>query len=242
MKSRRSFKAALVTGAAKRLGKAIALHLATQGYNIALHYHRSKAEAMKAAQDIHRLGVGCELFACDLANSTEASGLCVKVFQSFPGLSILVNNASVFIPNRFGIHDMGLFDRHWNVNFKAPYILSCAFERQVQNGQIINLIDTHVSKYVTQHADYLLTKKTLAEFTKMSAAQWGPRIRVNGISPGIILPVVNSQNDDRSRRAKGIPLKRVGHPKYILHALQFFLENDYITGHIMNVDGGEGLV
>ena len=232
---------ALVTGAAKRLGAAVALHLAGQGHHIALHYNRSKAEAMKTAQAIDKTGVRCELFACDLSDEKDVSGLVGQVNKSMPNLNLLVNSASIFIPGRFG-QDMGLFKTHWDINFKAPYILSCVFVRLAKKGHIINFIDTNVAKNVTRYEDYLLTKKTLYAFTKMAAAAWGPNVRVNGISPGMILSPVNHPSDDRARRAKKIPLQKVGHPKYIVQTVQFLLDNDYLTGQIIATDGGESLV
>ncbi len=239
--SRRPSKTALVTGAAKRLGHAVALHLASQGYNIALHYHSSKPEAMRTAQAIYKKGVRCELFCCDLADERAVSELLPKVHRAFPNISLLVNSASIFVPNEFGDQDLSLYKAHWDINYKAPYILSCAFARLAKRGQIINFIDTNVVNYQTRYADYLLTKKALGEFTKMAAVQWGPKIRVNGISPGMILPPVN-RADDRKKRAAKIPLQRVGDPKYIAQALQFLLENDYVTGQILVVDGGEALI
>ncbi len=232
---------ALVTGAAKRLGAAVAMHLAGHGYHIALHYHHSKAEAMKTAQAIYKTGVRCELFACDLADEGAVSQLVGQVNKSLPNLNLLINSASMFVPSRFG-EDMDLFKAHWNVNFKAPYILSCAFARLAKSGQIINFIDTNVVKNTTRYEDYLLTKKALHAFTQMAAVQWGPKIRVNGISPGMILAPVGHQPDDRARRAQKIPLQRVGSPKCILQTLQFLLDNDYMTGQIIANDGGEGLV
>ena len=234
-------KSALITGAAKRLGRAVALHLADQGYNIALHYNSSKADAMNTAQAIYKKGARCELFACDLADEGVVSVLLPKVHKAFPGLNVLVNSASIFVPNRFGDEDLTLFKAHWDINFKAPYILSCAFSRLVKQGQIINFIDTNAVKHATRYADYLMTKKAMYEFTQMAAVQWGPRIRVNGISPGMILPPVH-RPDDRKARADKIPLRKTGHPKYILQTLQFLLDNDYITGRIITVDGGEQLI
>jgi pteridine reductase len=233
---------ALVTGAAKRLGHEVALHLASQGYNIALHYHQSKKEAMTTAQAIYKKKVRCELFSCDLGNSKEAIRLLSEVNKALPSLNLLINSASIFIPNQFGAQDLSLFETHWNINFKAPYVLSCEFARLVKKGQIINFIDTNVAKYQTRYQDYLLSKKALAEFTKMAAVGWGPAIRVNGISPGMILPPVNRQKDDRQERAKRIPLKEVGQPQYVLDALDFLLKDTYITGQIIPVDGGEALV
>ena len=137
---------------------------------------------------------------------------------------------------------MSLFKAHWDINFKAPYILSCAFSRLVKKGQIINFIDANVAKHASRYADYLMTKKALYEFTQMAAVQWGPAIRVNGISPGMILPPVNNQPDDRQKRADKIPLKRIGDPRYVIEALEFLLKSDYVTGQILAVDGGEQLI
>jgi len=231
-----------VTGAAKRLGRQVALHLAQEGYQIALHYHRSKPEAMSTAQAIYKTGVRCEFFSCDLADEAQTRKLVPQVFKAFPNLNVLVNSASIFIPNRFSAADLTLFKTHWDINFKAPYILTCEFARLVKRGQVINFIDANVIQYKTNYADYLMTKKALLEFTKMAAVQWGPRIRVNGISPGMILAPVNSQPDDRLRRARQIPLQRTGKPENILQSVKFLLENDYLTGQIIANDGGENLI
>ncbi len=233
---------ALVTGAAKRIGREVALHLAAQGHNIALHYNSSKAEAMATAQAIYKTGARCELFACDLADEAAVRQLIPQVRKAFPNFNLLVNSASIFIPNKLGAQDLSLYKAHWDINFKAPYVLSCEFSRLVAQGQVINFIDTNVVKNRTRYADYLLTKKALAEFTKMAAVQFGPKVRVNGISPGMILAPVNNQPDDRTKRAQNIPLQRVGNLTYICQTLQFLLDNDYVTGQIIANDGGEGLV
>jgi len=233
---------ALVTGAAKRIGCEVALHLAKAGYGIALHYHNSKPEAMVTAQAIYKTGMRCELFSCDLADEAQVLKLVPQVFKAFPNLNLLVNSASIFIPNQFGAVDLTLFKTHWDTNFKAPYILTCEFARLVKKGQVINFIDANVIKYKTRYADYLMTKKALLEFTKMAAVQWGPCIRVNGISPGMILAPVNNQPDDRLKRARQIPLQKTGTPANILQSVQFLLENDYLTGQIIANDGGESLI
>lgn len=233
---------ALVTGAAKRIGREAALHLAKAGYGIALHYHRSKPQAMATAQDIFKTGARCELFCCDLADEAQTLQLVPQVMKAFGNLNVLVNSASIFIPNKFGAADLTLFKAHWDVNFKAPYILTCAFARLVKRGQVINFIDANSVKYKTNYADYLMTKKALSEFTKMAAVQWGPAIRVNGISPGMILAPVNDQRDDRLKRAQRIPLQRTGKPANVLQSIQFLLENDYLTGQIITNDGGETLI
>ena len=233
---------ALVTGAAKRIGREVALHLAQEGYSIALHYHHSKAEAMATAQAIYKLGRCCELFCCDLGDEVQTLKLIPQAFKAFPNLNVLINSASIFIPNQFGVSDLTFFKTHWDINYKAPYILTCEFARLVKKGQVINFVDANVVKYKTKYADYLMTKKALLEFTKMAAVQWGPRIRVNGISPGMILSPVNNQPDDRKKRARQIPLQRTGNPAHILQSVRFLLENDYLTGQIIANDGGENLI
>ena len=234
--------AVLITGGAKRLGQVMAMHLAKQGYAIALHYSASKISAVKTQQAILKLKVPCELFQADLADEKQAVRLVGDVVKRFAGLNLLINSASIFIPNRFGAQNLTLFKAHWNINYKAPYLLSCEFVRLVKKGQIVNFIDTNVTQYASLHQDYLMTKKALAEFTKMSSVAWGPHIRVNGISPGMILAPVNNQPDDRRKRALRIPLQKVGDPRYVLQVLQLLLDNEYLTGQIIAVDGGEALV
>lgn len=233
---------ALVTGAARRIGRQVALHLAREGYQIALHYHRSKPEAMATAQAIHKMGVRCELFYCDLSDEAQTLKLVSQTYKAFPGFNVLINSASIFIPNQFGAEDLTLFKKHWDVNFKAPYILTAEFARLVKSGQVINFVDANVVKYKTKYADYLMTKKALLEFTKMAAVQWGPHIRINAVSPGMILAPVNNQPDDRIKRARQIPLQRIGNPTNILQSVQFLLKNDYLTGQIIANDGGESLI
>ncbi len=240
--AQRKRQAVLVTGGAKRLGAQVALHFARKGYDIALHYNTSTAQARQTAKHIQDQGVRCELFQADLSVESDVRVLFLHVQKAFPSLAILVNSASIFIPNQLNADHMDLYSAHWDINFKAPYILSCLFAKSFKKGHIINFIDTNVSKYTTQHSDYLLTKKALAEFTRMAAVQWGPAIRVNGVAPGMILPPVDRPVDDRLQRSSKIPLKRVGHGAYILKAMDALVENDYITGEIIAVDGGEQLV
>ena len=232
----------MVTGGAKRIGRQVALHLAREGYYIALHYHHSKAEAMARPRPFIKSACAANFFPVTWRMRPKSSSLLAQVFKAFPNLNVLVNSASIFIPNQFGAGDLTLFKTHWNTNFKAPYILTCEFARLVKRGQVINFIDANVVKNKTRYADYLMTKKALLEFTKMAAVQWGPRIRVNGISPGMILAPVNNQPDDRSKRARQIPLQKTGNPRNILQTIQFLLDNDYLTGQIIANDGGENLI
>src|SRR5689334_12034329 len=135
---------ALVTGGAQRIGRAICLTLADRGFNIALHYNHSKKEADQVAAEIMDKGVVCKTFACDLASEKDVLLLLGKARAQFPDLSLLVNNASIFIPSKFERKELKLLDTHWMVNFKSPFILSADFARLCKEGKIINIFYTKV--------------------------------------------------------------------------------------------------
>ncbi len=240
-KKNTSLGTVLVTGGGKRIGKAIAIDLASQGYSIALHHHTSHTEAQKVQSQIKAFGVQCEIFSCDLSDEFQTSRLMKHVHRKFPKLNLLINSASIFEKSSLLKGNLELFNRHLAVNLKAPLILSRDFARICQKGQIINILDTNVVKNKTSHAAYLLTKKALLELTYMSAVELAPRIRVNGIAPGLILPPVNEKNNYLDRLAKNIPLQKKGDPKYIAQSVRFLIDNSYLTGQIIYVDGGEHL-
>lgn len=233
---------ALVTGASKRIGQAIAFTLASYGYNIALHYHTSSTDALKTAELIREAGVRCELFGCDLAHEQETMALVKMVHSQFADLNILVNSASIFKKSRLDAKQVKSLDEHFTVNLKAPFILTAEFARLCKKGLIVNILDTHIRRYTTTHPTYLLSKKMLAELTRMSAVQLAPDIRVNGISPGLILPPSEETQAYLDERAKNIPLKKKGGVEFISMAVEYLLANDFVTGEILTVDGGEQLL
>ncbi len=234
--------AALITGGAKRIGKEISLLLSALGYDIALHYNHSAAEARQTSLQIQSNGVRCETFRCDLSSEKNVSGLISTVKRKFPNLNLLVNSASIFEKSSLIAGSASALNTHFAANLKAPYILSCQFARACKKGQIINLLDTNISKNKTAYSAYLLSKKSLAEFTKLAAVEFAPNIRVNAIAPGLILPPERKNKDYLERLAKRIPLKRRGHPGQIALTVQFLLENDFVTGQTIFVDGGEHLL
>ena len=238
----KSKNAVLITGGAQRIGKAIALALADRGFDIALHYNHSRDEAIDVANQIRPKGVRCEVFACDLQKESQVLLLLEKARKKFPHLNLLVNNASMFLPSGLGRHDLKLLDVHWTINFRAPFILSGEFVRLCQKGQIINILDTKVVKNKTEHLGYLLSKKALSELTKLLAVSLAPSIRVNGISPGIILPPPNKGQSYLDKRAQQIPLKRAGDVRFITLSVEFLLDNEFVTGQTIFVDGGEHLI
>ena len=234
--------AALVTGGARRIGHAIALSLAEQGFDIALHYFESQLEAQTVAKSIRKKGVRCELFRCNLAQEKETLALTVQAATKFSNLNILINNASIFIPSQFHRDDLKLFNDHWTVHVKTPFILTSEFARICKKGQIINILDTNIIRNKTSYVGYLLSKKALRELTQMAAVQLAPQIRVNAVAPGIILPATGKSASYLKERVKQIPLQRQGNEGNITQSIKFLLDNDFLTGQIIFCDGGEHLV
>lgn len=236
-----SRRAALVTGAGVRLGRAIANALAQAGYDIALHYNSSQAAAEEASREFRSHGVRCELFPCDLAKTDRLDGFIHAVTQRLPHLSLLVNSASVYEPGRIADTTIEMLGRQWSVNFCAPLFLMKAFSRYVEFGSIINIVDNKIAYNQFQYAAYLTSKKALAELTKMAALEFAPRIRVNAVAPGVVLPAnVRSENYLEWRKA-AIPVNRLGASADVCAAISAILENGFINGQILFVDGGEGM-
>jgi pteridine reductase len=234
-------KAALVTGGGKRLGRAICLSLAERGYDIAVHYNSSQSEARDTAQAVQALGVNSDAFEFDLSNPEASGDFITRVVKKFPRLSLLVNSASVFENVDFKDVTDEQFDRDFNVNFKSPFFLSQQFCKEQGAENIINLLDTRVSRVETEHFVYNLTKKALRDFTLMAAKALGPKIRVNAICPGPILPPPGMDESYLERVSMDIPLKAPGKPEYIITALNYILDNPYVSGECLYVDGGQHL-
>ena len=231
----------LITGGSKRIGRTIALHLAHYGYSIALHYHHSQKDAEALARIIQTLQVRCDIFEADLENAKNVSSLIQQVRKKFPDLQSLINNASIFEKSTLRTGDIKDFDQEFAINLRAPFILCSQFASLIKEGSIINILDTNVTKDKTGHFSYLLAKKSLADLTRLAALELAPEIRVNAIAPGLILPPESQGKEYLDRLAKNIPLKRKGEPTDIAKAVQFLLENTYITGQTIFVDGGEHL-
>ena len=234
-------KAALVTGGAKRVGAEIVKRLAELGYNIALHYNSSIDNAKKIKREVELAGIICKLFQCDFTEEGKVSTLIKEVKKEFPGLILLINNASIFIREKIINTENHIYNKIFNINFKTPFILSRDFSKNVNKGNIINIIDTKIAKNDFKYSAYTLSKKALADFTLMSAIEFAPGIRVNGIAPGLILPPAGETDEYLEKIAKNIPLKKKGEINDVINALEFLLNNEYITGQIIYVSGGQQL-
>ena len=236
-------KTALITGAAKRIGKAMASHLASQGWNIAIHYNSSDVEASLFRNELIAAypNQQFELFKADLNVADEVELLIPKVIEKMSGLELLINNASVFEPARLAETTTVFFDRQMNVNLKAPFILMRDFVQTLKSGVIINFVDTRIVTNQSKFAAYSISKKALWETTKMAALEFGPEIRVNAIAPGLTLPPEEKSEDYLWKLSEKIAMKRPGGLDPILKSLDYILNNDYLTGQLLFCDGGENL-
>jgi pteridine reductase len=234
-------RAALVTGGAIRLGQAIAVSLAAAGYDIALHYHSSTGPAEATAEEIQALGVDCVPFQHDLRDADSLPDFMRRVYARFPRLSVLVNSASGYESGTIQETTPDTFNTQIAVNLRAPFFLMQAFAATVQQGNIINIIDNKIGFNQYHYAAYLLSKKALADLTQMAALEFAPRIRVNGVAPGVVLPAESRPADYIAWRVRGIPLKRQGDPVHITQTIRYLLDNAFVTGQIIVVDGGENI-
>ena len=237
---------ALVTGGAQRIGKDICLALAKKGFNIALHCNQSQKQAELLQKSILQLGVQCKIFRCDLSSYKQTDTLISKVFKSFPDLSLLINNASMFQPSKMLEEKDPFFQKTLNVNFFAPYFLTKQFALNCSQGHIINMLDANYHNNNTSFFSYQLSKKMLKELTLITAKHIAPTIRVNAIAPGPILPPsylpkTQRANYDMEKHLSKVPIQKVGQTEHIISSLFHLIANDYITGQILFVDGGTHL-
>ncbi len=241
--------AALITGAAKRIGSEIALNLAKIGYDIVISYNSSGVAAKNLAKKIQKdFGVSCEVFKCDLIDSKQAKKLAEFTKKKFPNWNLLVNNASIFNKSKFLTAPESELMNNLNLHLLSPLVLSKEFaknisDKKIKNSQIINMIDKNIVRFDTNYFYYLLSKKALAELTKMLSLELAPEIRVNAIAPGFILNAVNHENFEKEAEIliKKIPLKDKGNILNIWQAVEFLLNNKFVTGQILFIDGGASL-
>lgn len=236
-------QAALITGGAKRIGKVIALKLAKAGFDIALHYHTSKAEAEETAKEIRRLGVACELFQSTLSGEKDAAALIEDATNAFEYLNVLINNASIFERREFLETDEKFLDQTFGLNFKVPFFLTQHFAKTVTGkAHVVNMLDTYITRHNGHYFGYLLSKKSLAEFTKMAARELAPRIHVNGVCIGVTTLSENLKPDYVARKQRDLPEQKLVEPEEVAAAVLSLIESPYLNGQLLFVDSGDQLL
>ena len=234
-------KNALVTGAAKRIGRAIALQLASEGANIAVHYKTSIEEAGDLYRELEKYHVDCWLIQADFEKPDEYEKLVDAAFDKAGNLDILINSASIFPEST--IQNITWEDLVCNIRINAwvPFYLGRSFARRTNSGSIVNLLDTRIAGYDLKHVAYLLSKQMLESFTRSMALEFAPRVRVNGVAPGLILPLPGKEDSYPEQLARTLPLNRFGDVHDIANAVMFLISNEFITGQVIHVDGGWNL-
>lgn len=237
-------KHALVTGAAKRIGRAIALKLADQGFDLSLHCHRSLEDAKALAREVEAKGVRAAVLVCDLAQESDVERLLPNAGGALGPVGVLVNNASVFERDEALSTSRELWDFHMETNLRAPFVLTQAFARQLPEeaqGAVVNLIDQRVWNLTPHFTTYTLSKAGLWTLTRTLALALAPRIRVNAVGPGPALPSVRQTEEEFDRQCKAMPLKRGTNPQEIAEAVAYLITAPAVTGQMVALDGGQHL-
>ncbi len=232
---------ALVTGAAKRLGRATALALAGAGADVIVHYRTSVKEAEGVCDEIKGLGCAAWMIQADLERPGEAEALIEKAFKEAPRLDILINNAAVFPSGTLGDLTLEELNQVMTVNAWAPFVLSRAFAARVKSGRIINMLDTRLKGSDPGHAAYHISKHVFALLTRLTAIEFAPGVAVNAVAPGLVLAPAGSGEADLTRFCKDLPLKKVGSEADVTGAILYLLKSGFVTGQVIYVDGGRHL-
>jgi NAD(P)-dependent dehydrogenase (short-subunit alcohol dehydrogenase family) len=238
-------KNALVTGAAKRLGRAIALDLAAAGWNVVIHYNGSEEDADSAAQAARAFGADAATVKCDLSKEAETATLVDRAVREIGPLTALINSASLFENDDWQSATRQSWDDHMEVNLRAPLLLSQLFASQLPEntkGNIVNIIDQRVLKPTPQFLSYSVSKAGLYWLTTTLAQGMGPRIRVNAVGPGPTLKNPRQSDEDFDRQRDATILKHGANPADICGAVRYLLEAEAVTGQMIAVDGGQHLI
>jgi len=239
-----NFPLALVTGAAHRLGRVFALTLARQGYAILLHYHHSVEAAESTATELSSLAVPVILAQANLSDADSAQSLFAVVDGSSHPLRVLVNSAATMQRGDAKNLTVDDWDATMALNLRAPFILAQQAARRMgeAGGLIVNISDIGAEKAWSGFPAYTVSKAALQSLTRVLARSFAPSIRVNAIAPGLALPADGFPEDEWDRLVERLPLKRQPHVDELAAGLEFLMENEYITGQTITIDGGYSLV
>ena len=237
-------KAALVTGAAQRIGRSLSLALAEDGFAVAVHFRRSAEAAASLVSEIVAAGGRAVALAADLSRESEAAALVPAATDALGPLGLLVNNASHFERDTVATVDREIWDRHLEPNLRAPLVLCQGFVAQLPadaKGLIVNMLDQRVLNPGPTYVSYGVAKAGLWALTQSLALALAPRIRVNGIGPGFMLADAGQNREDFQRFVERQPLQTGGTPEEVVAALRFILSAPSMTGQVIALDGGQHL-
>jgi NAD(P)-dependent dehydrogenase (short-subunit alcohol dehydrogenase family) len=238
-----NYPLALITGAGKRLGRALAMGLANSGFAIVLHYQNSENEVTRTIKEIKLLGVPVYKIKADLTDEDDLEAL-FSYLETLPHkLKVLVNSAAIMHKEDLGEISIKEWDLTFGVNLRAPFILAQrAAELMPPGGLIVNISDAGAGKTWIRYPSYIISKSGLDTLTRILAKAYAPRIRVNSIAPGLVLASESVKKEDWEKLVDKTPIKRHVTEEEVVSTLEFLIQNEAITGQVIIVDGGYSLI
>lgn len=234
----------LITGAGRRIGRAIALDFGKRGWAVAVHYNHSAIAATEVVSEIRAFGGKACAVSGDLSREEYTITIIPKVVETFGPLGCLVNNASLFLEDTIFNMTRESWDAHIEVNLRAPLVLTQGFAHQLPDnslGVVINIIDQRVWRLTPNFTSYTVSKAALWALTQTLALALAPRIRVDAIGPGPTLPSVRQTVEQFREQCQNMPLRRGTTPEEIAEAVQFIIRSPAMTGQMIALDGGQHL-
>jgi pteridine reductase len=231
-------KTALVTGAAKRIGRTIATALAQSGVHVAVHYNQSAPDALALCEELQRFGVSAWPIRGDLMDAEQTARVFREAMAQAGPIDLLVNNASIFERDTLWEATEESIAKNIRIHAVAPLVLSRELAKQQRAAHVVNLLDTRVAVYDREHASYDLSKSMLLTMTRMLALELAPNVAVNAVAPGSILPPAGLGETYLAKLAHANLQNRIGTPEDIAEAVLFLLRSRFITGQVIYVDGG----
>lgn len=237
-------KTAIITGGSQRVGRALLMALAANGCNITLHYNSSIAPAQRTAAEAEALGARVLLHPANLADPDETASIVSATIDAFGPAHILINSAAIFPEDTLLDASLDEWSTTLSVNLRAPMLLTQGLARALpadESGAVINLTDWRTARPYVEHFSYSVAKGAIDVFTQAAALSLAPRIRVNAIALGAMLPPPGQGDEYLQKLAATLPLQRAGGVDVIAHAMLYLLGNDFVTGEIVRLDGGAHL-
>jgi NAD(P)-dependent dehydrogenase (short-subunit alcohol dehydrogenase family) len=238
-------RVALVTGAARRIGRAIALELAADGWDVAVHHHTAGDQAAQLVCEIEAGGRRAAALQADLADEAQAARLVAEAAERLGPLALLVNNAAIFKRDQPLTSDAASWQRHMAINLRAPLVLTQGLVAQLPAGgetaNVVNLIDQRVLNLTPHYTSYSVSKAGLWALTRHLALALAPRVRVNAIGPGIVLAPPGATEDSLDAMRRAMPLRRGAGVEEICACVRFIMATPSLTGQMISLDGGQHL-